>query len=621
MPEKYKALAYDIVEKIGGVENIISVTHCMTRLRFVLKNEDIADETAIKNMNGVIQVVRNGGQFQVVIGQQVPKVYDEVIKINGMPGQGAGAEEIPAVQEKLTLKKLPGVFVSTITGIFSPILGTLAAAGMLKGILIVLSTIGVMSAESGTYQILYAASDSIYTFLPVFLAFTAAKKFDANRFVSVVIAGALVYPSMTAAYAAGASMTFLGIPVVLISYTSTVLPIIIAVYAQSKLEKFTKKILPEVIRNLLYPVISMIVIVPATYLVIGPVTDWLGNSLATITSGAMEAAPLPVGFIFCALWPLAVMIGIHWGFIAIAINTMAVYGRETMVSATGPLNLAQAGATLGVFLKTKNKELKDVSGQSFVAAILAGITEPAMYGVTLKYKKPFYFVMFFSGIAGAIIAVAGGGATAFASLSILTWGVYMGKGFGAFVIACLIAFFGPMICTYLIGFDDSMLEDNQQEKKAPESGSAELIIGSPMKGTTIALSEVKDEAFSAGAMGDGIAIEPEEGKVVAPFDGEVTVLFPTKHAIGLHSANGVDVLIHIGIDTVRLNGKYFDAKIEQGQQVKKGQTLVNFDIDKIREEGYILQTSMIVADMGKCTSLKKEPVGTVDYRQRVLTVK
>ena len=619
MAEKYSILARDVVEKIGGAGNILSVTHCMTRLRFVLRNEEIADENAVKNMNGVIQVVRNGGQFQVVIGQHVTDVYDEVIKIDGITAEKNVSTEAET-SEKISIRKLPGLFVSTITGIFSPILGTLAAAGMLKGILIVLSTLGVMNADSGTYQILYAASDSIYTFMPIFLAFTSAKKFGANKFVSVVIAGALVYPSMTAAYAAGASMKFLGIPVVLISYTSTVLPIIISVYAQSKLEKLMKKILPGVIKDLLYPVISMIVIVPATYLMIGPVTDWLGNSLAAITSRAMEVAPIPVGFIFCALWPLAIMIGIHWGFIAIAINTMGVYGRETMISSTGPLNFAQAGATLGVFLKTRNKALKEVSGQSFIAAFFAGITEPAMYGVTLKYKKPFYFVMFFAGIAGAIIAAVGGGATAFASLSILTWGTYMGKGFAGFVIACLVAFFGPLICTYLFGFDDGMLEETSSETTSIEADTTDFIIGSPMKGKMIALCEVKDEAFSSGAMGDGIAIEPEAGKVVAPFDAEVTALFPTKHAVGLHSSKGVDVIIHVGLDTVRLNGKYFDAKVKQGQHVKKGQTILTFDIEKIRAEGYILQTPVIVVDMGNHTTLKKNGAEAVDYEQNILSV-
>ncbi len=633
MANKYGTLAKEIVANVGGSDNIESVTHCMTRLRFVLKDEELADSDHIKNMNGVIQVIRNGGQFQVVIGQQVSDVYNEVVKLEGIQGQQETNLSESKEGGKSKKKNLAGTFVSTITGIFSPILGALAAAGMLKGILIVLSTVGVITADSGSYRILYAAADSIYTFLPVFLAYTSAKKFGANQFVSVIIAGALVYPDLTAAYAAGTTMSFFGIPVVLISYTSTVLPIIIAVYAQSKLEKLMRKVLPGVLRDLLYPVISMIVIVPATYLVIGPITDWLGSTLAAITATAMEAAPIPVGFIFCGLWPLAVMIGIHWGFIAVGINTMAISGRETMVSATGPLNFAQAGATLGVFLKTKNKPLKEISGQAFLAAFLAGITEPAMYGVTLKYKKPFYFVMFFSGVAGAIIAAVGGGATAFASLSILTWGTYMGKGFTGFVIACLIAFFGPMICTYFFGFNDGMLEEGTKEVNTREIGTKEagtvaadnitkeLVIGSPMRGRTLPLSEVKDEAFSTGAMGDGIAIEPKEGKVIAPFDGELAVLFPSKHALGLRSEEGVEILIHIGFDTVNLNGKYFEAHVEQGQHVKRGQTLVTFNLEKIREEGYDVQTPILITDMAAYKDMEVKNSDLIDYEQGLLVLK
>ncbi len=461
MAKDYGPMAKEIVEDVGGVQNISNVSHCMTRLRFILKDESLANDDAVTKINGVIQLVKSGGQYQVVIGPQVADVYNEVIKIDGINGdESTSVEKADTGEEQKSDKKsIGGQLISTITGVFSPILGAMAAAGMLKGILIVLTTIGILHEDGGTYMILYAASDAIYTFLPIFLAYTSAKRFGANQFVSVVIAGALVYPDMIAAYNAGLSISFLGIPVDLVSYTSTILPIIIAVYAQSKLEKLLKKGLPGVLRDLLCPVVSMVVIVPATYLIIGPVTDWLGTTIANLATAAMAVAPIPVGFVLCAVWPLVVMVGIHWGFIAIAINTIAIQGRETMISCTGPLNFAQAGATLAVFLKTKNVSLKEISGQAFLAAFLAGVTEPAMYGVTLKYKRPFYFVMLFSGIAGAIIAAVGGGATAFASLSILTWGVYLGQGFAGFVIACLVAFFGPFICTYLFGFNDSMIEE------------------------------------------------------------------------------------------------------------------------------------------------------------------
>ncbi len=620
----YTQLTKSIVEYIGGVSNVKSVTHCMTRLRFVLNDEAKADTAKVEKLDGVIQVIKGAGQYQVVIGQQVADVYEELLKINGIKGD-SGAKEETTSQKPQGIRGWVDLLIGTITGIFTPILGALTAAGVLKGILISLAAFGVLSNTSGTYRILYASCDSVYTYLPIFLAFTAAKKFNANKFVSVAIAGALVYPDIAAAYSAGEAITFLGIPVVLISYTSTVLPIIIAVYAQSKLEKIIKKVLPGVIRDLLYPVISLLVIAPATFLVIGPITDWLGNSLATVTTAAMQVAPIPVGFIFCFVWPLVVMAGLHWGFIAVALNTMAVAGRETMVSATGPLNFAQAGATLGVFLKTKNKGLKEISGQAFVAAGLAGVTEPAMYGVTLKYKKPFYFVMLFAGVSGAIMAVSGAGATAFASLSILTWGTYMGQGFTGFIIACLVAFFGPLVCTYLFGFNDSMLDDANTENDTTSVETKEVTagfeIGAPIEGDLLPLSGVKDPAFSSGAMGDGLAIDPKKGIVYSPFDGTLAALFPTKHALGLEADNGVEVLIHVGLDTVNLEGKYFEALVKQGDRIKKGQELLKFDIEAIKKAGYSVVTPVIITSMGSYEKLEKNNSASINTKEKLMELK
>lgn len=456
----YSKLARDIVKCVGGTDNIDSLKHCMTRLRFSLKDTSKADRERVKNLKGVISLVESGGQFQVVIGTHVSQVYKAVLDITGNLGNKEGKikENNTGQNDK---KNIGTILIDTITGIFTPVLTALAASGMLKGILIVLSTIGVMSDTSGTYRILYATANGTFVFLPIFLAFTSAEKFNANKFISISIAAALLYPDLAAAYQNGEALSFLSIPVTLISYQSTVLPIIVAVYAQSKIEHVMKTILPNAVRDLFYPLISLLVVVPSTVLVIGPLTDIIGTSVANATSAAIAIAPIPVGFIFCALWPLTIMFGIHWGFIPIGMNQFALTGRETLISLTGPLNFAQAGATLGVFLKTKDTGLKDISGQAFIAAFLAGVTEPAMYGVTLKYKKPFKFVMFFSGVAGAIMAAAGcGSISAGVSLSILTWGGYIGKGFSAFVIGSLIAFFGPLVCTYLFGFNDKMIQEN-----------------------------------------------------------------------------------------------------------------------------------------------------------------
>lgn len=336
---------------------------------------------------------------------------------------------------------------------------------MLKGILILCTTVGWLTADMGTYRILYAAADGVFTFLPVFLAYTAAQKFRADKFIAVAIAAALVYPNITAAYSAGEALTFLKIPVILVSYTSSVIPIIISVYVLSKLEKLLKKIVPDVCKSFLTPLLSLVIMVPATYLVIGPIADKAGKLLAAGYTGLVGINPVIAGFVLGLIWPAAVMFGIHWGFVPIVMNNIAEYGRDTLFTITGPNNMAQAGATLGVFLKTKNKQLKQLSGSAALSAVLAGITEPAIYGITLKYKKPFFIGAVFSGIAGAIVAACGTGTPALIGTSILTLPGYIGKGFAGFCIACAIAYFGSAIITYLFGFNDGMLADPQEDEK------------------------------------------------------------------------------------------------------------------------------------------------------------
>lgn len=455
MAKNYDDLSSNIVANVGGEDNVTSLFHCATRLRFKVKDKDKVDKEALKKISGVITVIEAGGQIQVVIGNQVGDVYDTIIKNTGIKADGS----IEADNESKEKKNLINTFMDTISGIFAPLLGAMCGAGMLKGILILCTTMKWLNAESGTYMILYAAADGVFNFLPLFLAYTAAKKFKADKFVAVGIAAALLYPSMTAAFSAGTALTFMGIPVTLVSYTSSVIPIVISVYALSKLEILLKKILPAVIRNFMKPLLSFAIMVPVTYLLIGPVADTAGKILASGYSGLVAFNPAISGFIIGLIWPAVVMFGLHWGFAPIVFNNIAQYGRDTMFTITGPNNMAQAGATLGVFLKTKNKELKALSGSAAISAVLAGVTEPAIYGITLKYKRPFYIGAFFSGIAGAIVAVSGASAPTLLSTSILTLPGYIGDGFVGFLIACAIAYFGSAIVTYFFGYKDEVLED------------------------------------------------------------------------------------------------------------------------------------------------------------------
>ena len=453
--KNYDELAKQIVENVGGADNVASLFHCATRLRFTIKDETKVDKKKLEQTEKVIKVMEAGGMIQVVIGNAVGDVYDAIIATTGIQ---AGGE----VEEDKKDKNLLNVFMNTISGIFAPILGAFTGAGVLKGILILCTTMGWLTSDMGTYRILYAASDGIFNLLPLFLAYTAAKKFKADKFVSVAIAAALVYPDMSAAYAAGEALTFLKIPVVLVSYTSTVIPIILSVYVLSKLEKVLKKIFPEVIRNIFTPMFSLVIMVPLTFLAIGPLADGAGKLLAAGYTGLVALNPVIAGFILGLLWPAAVMFGLHWGFVPIVVNNFTQYGRDTLFTITGPNNFAQAGATLGVFLKTKNKKVKQVAGPAAFSAVLAGITEPAIYGVTLKYKRPFFIGAFFSGIAGAITAAVGAGTSAMIGTSLLTMTGYIGVGFVGFCIACAIAYIGSAVCTFLFGYSDKMLPEDEQ---------------------------------------------------------------------------------------------------------------------------------------------------------------
>lgn len=455
-------LARKIVKNVGTKENVQSLTHCITRLRFRLYDEGKANTEELSKMSGVLKVIQSGGQYQVVIGNHVASVYEEVMKYIG--GMASSSEDIKSNDKKeedskTKGKKILGSVLDGISSIFSPILGAFTGAGMLKALLILATTMKWLDTTSGTYTILYAASDAIFYFLPIALSITAAKYFKANQFVALCVGSALVYPTMTAAFAAKTAMSFAGIKVVLINYPQTLIPALAAVYALAKLEQLLNKILPQMLKGMLIPLLSIVIIVPATFLLIGPVTDAGGQLLAKGYSTILAINPIIAGGVIALVWPMVVLMGMHWGFVPIVVNNLSVYGRDTLFTITGPNNFCQAAACLAVFLKTKNKKLKEIAGPAGITATLTGITEPAIYGVNLKYKKPFVIGCIFSGIAGGITAAVGAGTSAFVGTSLLSLPAYIGKGFVGFLIACAIAFFGTFIVTYLFGFNDSMIKD------------------------------------------------------------------------------------------------------------------------------------------------------------------
>ncbi|WP_315074631.1 beta-glucoside-specific PTS transporter subunit IIABC [uncultured Clostridium sp.] len=612
MAKDYKKLAKEIVKNVGGESNVNSLVHCATRLRFKLKDKSKANKDVIENLDGVVTVVESGGQYQVVIGNAVADVYQAIGEVSSIKLDASNEEDNDGDKKSGFLS----VAIDTISSIFAPMLSVLCGAGVLKGILMICTTAGWLTEADGTYIILYAAADSVFNFLPMILAFTAAKKFKANQFVAVTVAGALIYPTIATTISGGTSISFLGIPVVLMSYTSTVIPIILAVYVLAKLEKFLNKVLPEAVKTFITPTVCLAIITPLTFLVIGPIGTYLGQFLGTLYSTIYNFNPIIAGLIIGAFWQVFVIFGIHWGFVPVAINNIAMYGRDTMLAILGPSNLAQAGASLGVFLKTKDPKVKTIAGSAAVTGLF-GITEPSIYGVTLKYKKPFIIACISGAIAGAIVAFSGASAGGIVILGLLTIPAFMGKGFTLFVIACAIAYFLSAIGTYLFGYSDDML-NNKESVKAVNNSADDLEVVSPLNGELVKLSEVSDKAFASEALGKGIAVIPSEGKLYSPVDGTIAVAFPTGHALGLTTEIGAEILIHIGFDTVSLDGKYFDVKVKADQEVKKGDLLVEFDIDKIKAEGFDITTPILITNSDSFNTLKIAEVNSVKVGEQVI---
>ena len=464
MAKDYNQLAKEIVAKVGGEENVISLTHCVTRLRFKLKDEAKADTDGLSKTKGVIKVLQAGGQYQVVIGNDVADAYNAILSTTNI--KAAGEEGVSAVKSAANPGKKKSVlgdtFVGIVSGIFMPFMGAFTAAGLIKGFLVLFTTLGVLDKEATTYTILYAAGDGVFYFLPVFLAYTAGKTFGAKPFVSMAIACALVYPNIVALNGAE-GVTFLGLPVQMISYTSSVLPIIAICFVQAQLEKVLYKYIPKIVSGMLVPLIAVLVLVPVGFLVIGPVTNLVGNILASIITSLINLCPPIAGFLMAALWPVMIIFGVHWAFIPVALNNMMTLGYDNILPLTVGCNFGIAAATLAVFLKTRNNELKENAGPSVISALIGGVTEPAVYGVLLRFKKPMVIVCLVNGIGGAICATFHVVRDTQISVNLLTmpaiYAVYGPWG----IVAIVLSFVGSFILTWLFGFSDKMLEQENAQ--------------------------------------------------------------------------------------------------------------------------------------------------------------
>ena len=654
MAKNYDALAKTIIKDVGGKDNVISVVHCTTRLRFKLKDEKKANDDALKDTDGVVTVVKAGGRYQVVIGNEVADVYEAVLKEGGFSGGGQVADDNLDDSNMSLMDKA----IDLISGIFTPILGPMAAAGMIKGLTAMCASFGWLAKTSGTYEVLYAIGDGFFYFLPLILAITSAKKFKVDRFTAITIGAAMCYPAMVAMNSSKKALfdlfngtflhsqvhaTFLGIPIISMNYTSTVIPIILAVWFASVVERWCKKWIPTVVKTFLVPFVTLLIVVPLTFLIIGPLATWIGNALAAITSAVYNFSPVLAGVLLGSFWQVFVIFGVHWGFVAVMMSNIAALGYDPILGLSLGASFAQIGVVLAILLQTKDQKLKGIALPAFLSGIF-GVTEPAIYGVTLPRKKPFVLSCIAAGIGGGLIGFFG-------------TKMYMMGGMGVFVIPAAIgpktgvdmSVYGLMIAmavSFVLGFIlqialgkksvDQAYDEKQAKtvqevanqadaiaKAAPSLASTsdlnvstELV--SPLAGELLPLSEVKDEVFSSGAMGEGVAVEPSEGVLHAPADGKVVMTFPTGHAIGMKTSDGAEILMHIGMDTVNLQGHGFETLVAKGDEVKAGDELVKFDIDAIHAKGYVVTTPIVVTNSKDYEKITVVSQGKVKVGQEIL---
>ncbi|SFR61783.1 PTS system beta-glucoside-specific IIA component, Glc family /PTS system beta-glucoside-specific IIB component, Glc family /PTS system beta-glucoside-specific IIC component, Glc family [Streptococcus equinus] len=611
MAKDYTELAQDIVAHVGGKDNIIKLVHCVTRLRFTLKDESKADDDYLKQRDGIVTVVKAGGQYQVVIGNHVPDVYDTVLKVAGIQGEGG----IDVNEGDVPQGNLFDQFIALVSGLFQPMLGALSAAGMIKGLVAILAAAGVKET-SGLYVILNAAGDGFFQFLPVILALTAAKRFKMEQFTALALSFALVYPNIAASFANG-NVDFLGLPVIFpsSSYLQTVLPIILTVWVGSKIEKFFKKIIPDVVKVFIVPFFVILITVPLAYLAIGPVMNWASNLIGVIFTNIYNFSPIVFGILLGALWQVLVMFGLHWGLVPIAILDFSTKGWSTLLVASTAICFAQAGALLNIFLRTKEDKVKQLTIPAFISALF-GVTEPAIYGITLPMRTPFIMTCVAGAIQGAFLSFFNttsytmGGMGLFAIPSYITpKHVPVGASSDLnnvwyFLISIVMSFVLGFVLTqltkipYLYGGPDvkPVTDDTAAQPVTELKELKQEIIASPMIGQVVKLENVPDEVFATGAMGKGIAIDPADGTVVAPAAGEITLVFPTGHAIGMRTENGAEILIHVGMDTVSLAGKGFNTFVQVGDKVDAGQKLLEFDLATIREANLPVISPVIVTN-------------------------
>ena len=607
---KYAEEAKKIVELVGGEGNINSLVHCATRLRFELKDDGKAKKEELNKLKYVLQVVVSGGQYQVVIGPAVNDYYNAILSVANLGGK---SEEKEGSGKKV---KLTDRIMKVISGAFSPLIPLLAGAGMVKALLTVFTQFGLMQSDDPTYLILSAAGNAAFYFLPVFLGITLAKQFGGNAYVGGGIGAALLDPNFTGLLAVEGGVDFMGIGITPIDYSSTVFPIFIAVLVYSQLEKFLKKIVKKELQLFLNPMLSLMIMVPFTVMIFGPFGTVLGDKVSAAVMWLFGFNRILAGIVLGAAYPFLTLLGLHWGFTPITLQNLTNYGGDMVEGVCVCAVFAEIGIAIGAYLKgKKHSRIREVAGPTILTAVFAGVTEPILYGIIMNYKRLLAVVAIASGIGGAINGALHVTCDAFVFHNIFSLAMGAYSPFLPYLLGISVALVSGTVMTYFWGITPENKEDFEAEaemetvteaekkeetitKKAERTaGQGETVeICSPLTGEIVPLDEVEDEVFASGVAGLGLAIRPSEGIVHAPCDGEISLVFPSKHAIGMTTKDGVELLIHVGINTVMLEGEGFETLVEEGTQVKAGQPLLRFESSFIQEKGYLLTSPVLVTN-------------------------
>jgi PTS system beta-glucosides-specific IIC component len=611
----YKQLGLEILARVGGKGNVSKLTHCATRLRMEFNDDSLVEAKAIEALPGVISVVERGGQFQIVVGNNVQQTFRTLQK------------EIGALEGRQSDKKsqarggVVSQIISVISTTFTPVIPAITGAGMIKALLAILKLTGAIDAASPTYHLLDTIADAAFFFLPVLLAYGAAIKFECNPILAMTIAGVLLHPNLAQMLAAGTPIDFIGIPVRMADYAGSVLPIIFTVWLMSYIERFAEKVSPTMIKFFTKPMIILLVTAPLALVVVGPfgifLNDLVAAGAAIVDGKASWLIPMLMG----GLQPFLVITGTAWAMTPIATGQLSKNGFE-MINGPGMLasNIAQGAATLCVAFRTKNKNLRQLASSAGFTALL-GITEPSLYGVTLKLRRPLIAAMIGGGCAGVYAGLSGLVRYAFVSPGLAALPAFIGENPMNIVhalVTCAIAIVVTFALTWILGFEDPV-----EEQETPNTGShsdAEQQIFSPLSGQLVALDQVNDDVFSQGLLGQGVAILPKEGLLRAPLNGEVVTFLPSMHAVGIKGDNGVELLVHIGIDTVNLAGQHFSSNLEIGDRVKVGDELVRFDLAAIAALGYDLTTPVLVVNSEAFPPLSCRQPGRVDFGEPIISL-